>query len=206
MALLEVLHVCLVPAVVPAPGPSQQVRTHEFVSWNISKQVFLGHTDLTVPSACPNPLSLRSALCGQCQPTRSLHGVGATGISCHPRSSQIRRFRLSRTWAWGKPGSSAQTQSASLRTRYPSGSPFRTGHVQVSDVHQVYFEQYGNPCGMPALFVHGGPGASCFQRHACALSSPIQHPLRGPCQHSLRQYHPEATRVVQPVTLPAGLV
>eukprot|EP00892_Ulva_mutabilis_P010791 jgi/Ulvmu1/8084/UM004_0321.1 len=83
-----------------------------------------------------------------------------------PHQNAARRFRLSRTWAWGKPGSPAKSDAPSLKQRYPSVSPFRTGHLQVSDVHKVYFEQYGNPCGMPALFVHGGPGASCFQRHA----------------------------------------
>ena len=40
------------------------------------------------------------------------------------------------------------------------------GHIRVDDVHEIYYEQYGNPDGKPILFLHGGPGAGCstFQR------------------------------------------
>lgn len=41
---------------------------------------------------------------------------------------------------------------------YPPIEPYRTGHLQVSDLHRVYFEECGNPDGKPVLFVHGGPG------------------------------------------------
>jgi proline iminopeptidase len=30
--------------------------------------------------------------------------------------------------------------------------------LRVSDVHQIYFEECGNPKGKPAVFLHGGPG------------------------------------------------
>lgn len=36
---------------------------------------------------------------------------------------------------------------------------YRFGHIRVSDIHQLYFELYGNPKGTPVLFLHGGPGA-----------------------------------------------
>ena len=32
------------------------------------------------------------------------------------------------------------------------------------DVHEIYYEECGNPKGKPALFVHGGPGAGCDNR------------------------------------------
>ena len=40
------------------------------------------------------------------------------------------------------------------------------GYIRVDDVHEIYYEQYGNPDGKPILFLHGGPGAGCsiFQR------------------------------------------
>jgi proline iminopeptidase len=41
---------------------------------------------------------------------------------------------------------------------YPAIEPFRTGHLKVSDVHEVYFEESGNPEGKPVVFLHGGPG------------------------------------------------
>jgi proline iminopeptidase len=45
-----------------------------------------------------------------------------------------------------------------LRNPYPEIAPFETGRLRVDSIHEVYFEQYGNPNGKPALFVHGGPG------------------------------------------------
>ncbi len=40
----------------------------------------------------------------------------------------------------------------------PEIEPFRTGTLDVSDLHRVYFEECGNPQGKPVLMVHGGPG------------------------------------------------
>ena len=45
-----------------------------------------------------------------------------------------------------------------LRTLYPSLQPFRTGFLRVSEIHELYYEESGNPRGKPAVFVHGGPG------------------------------------------------
>lgn len=50
------------------------------------------------------------------------------------------------------------------RTLYPAIEPYRTGYLRVSDVHELYFEECGNPNGKPALFLHGGPGAGCNVR------------------------------------------
>ncbi|HEY1692146.1 MAG TPA: prolyl aminopeptidase [Polyangiaceae bacterium] len=44
------------------------------------------------------------------------------------------------------------------RTVYPAIEPYRTGRLRVSDVHELHFEECGNPSGKPALFLHGGPG------------------------------------------------
>lgn len=45
------------------------------------------------------------------------------------------------------------------RTLYPEIKPYDSGHIRVSDVHQLYYEQCGNPNGKPVVFLHGGPGA-----------------------------------------------
>ena len=44
------------------------------------------------------------------------------------------------------------------RTLYPEIEPFRVGRLPVSDLHEIYFEESGNPRGKPVVFVHGGPG------------------------------------------------
>jgi proline iminopeptidase len=44
------------------------------------------------------------------------------------------------------------------RGLYPHIEPFRSGFLRVSDVHQMYFEESGNPAGKPVVFLHGGPG------------------------------------------------
>ncbi len=41
---------------------------------------------------------------------------------------------------------------------YPASTPIKSGHFPVSDGHELYFEEFGNPKGKPVLFVHGGPG------------------------------------------------
>lgn len=51
------------------------------------------------------------------------------------------------------------------RSLYPSIEPYRTGHLDVSELHSVYFEECGNPEGKPALFIHGGPGGGCDADH-----------------------------------------
>lgn len=44
------------------------------------------------------------------------------------------------------------------RGLYPPIEAFRSGFLRVSDVHEIYFEESGNPDGKPAVFLHGGPG------------------------------------------------
>jgi len=41
---------------------------------------------------------------------------------------------------------------------YPEITPYKVHQLQVSDIHTLYIEESGNPKGIPALFVHGGPG------------------------------------------------
>jgi proline iminopeptidase len=41
---------------------------------------------------------------------------------------------------------------------YPSITPYRRGWLRVSPLHELYFEESGNPRGKPVVFLHGGPG------------------------------------------------
>jgi proline iminopeptidase len=43
---------------------------------------------------------------------------------------------------------------------YPSLEPYNTGTLKVSDLHEIYFEECGNPKGKPVVFLHGGPGGA----------------------------------------------
>jgi proline iminopeptidase len=45
-----------------------------------------------------------------------------------------------------------------MKTLYPEIEPFETGRLKVSSIHELYYEQVGNPTGKPAVFLHGGPG------------------------------------------------
>lgn len=42
--------------------------------------------------------------------------------------------------------------------RFPEIEPYRTGYLRVSDLHNLYYEEVGNPNGKPVVFLHGGPG------------------------------------------------
>jgi proline iminopeptidase len=42
---------------------------------------------------------------------------------------------------------------------YPPVEPYETGMLDVGDGHQMYWETVGNPAGLPAVFLHGGPGS-----------------------------------------------
>lgn len=44
------------------------------------------------------------------------------------------------------------------RSLYPEIEPYSSGHLKVSDIHTLYWEQSGNPAGHPVVFLHGGPG------------------------------------------------
>ena len=48
---------------------------------------------------------------------------------------------------------------------HPAVEPFKVERLRVSDVHELHIEHCGNPSGKPALFLHGGPGASIAPAH-----------------------------------------
>jgi proline iminopeptidase len=41
---------------------------------------------------------------------------------------------------------------------YPPVEANKTGMLKVSEVHELYWEESGNPDGKPVVFLHGGPG------------------------------------------------
>ncbi len=52
-----------------------------------------------------------------------------------------------------------------MKDLYPEIRPFRVQHLAVDDVHTLYIEEVGREAGIPAVFLHGGPGAGCEPYH-----------------------------------------
>jgi proline iminopeptidase len=48
---------------------------------------------------------------------------------------------------------------------YPEIDPYGQGMLPLDRVHSMYWEQSGNPRGVPVLFLHGGPGAGAAAAH-----------------------------------------
>jgi proline iminopeptidase len=57
-----------------------------------------------------------------------------------------------------RPNAKKALTKSRLKELYPHLSPYRTGFLRVSKLHELYFEESGNPQGVPAVFLHGGPG------------------------------------------------
>ena len=51
------------------------------------------------------------------------------------------------------------------RTLFPEIEPYETGRLAVDSLHHLYWEQSGNPKGVPVVFLHGGPGAGAVPAH-----------------------------------------
>ena len=57
-------------------------------------------------------------------------------------------------------------QPLRVRTElYPDIEPFQWGRLPLDALHMMYWEQSGNPLGVPVLFLHGGPGAGASPGH-----------------------------------------
>ena len=53
-----------------------------------------------------------------------------------------------------------------MRTElYPAIEPYASGMLPLDATHVMYWEQSGNPRGVPVLFLHGGPGAGASPTH-----------------------------------------
>ena len=48
---------------------------------------------------------------------------------------------------------------------YPEIEPYSAGALKLDGVHAMYWEQSGNPEGVPVLLLHGGPGAGASPAH-----------------------------------------
>ncbi len=53
----------------------------------------------------------------------------------------------------------------SRRDLFPPIEPYAAGTLAVDARHTLYWEQSGNPRGVPVVFLHGGPGAGATPTH-----------------------------------------
>jgi proline iminopeptidase len=60
----------------------------------------------------------------------------------------------------GASGKAAAPKQAPPSALYPALRPFQKGYLRVSKLHELYYEQSGNPKGKPVVFLHGGPGGA----------------------------------------------
>lgn len=83
-----------------------------------------------------------------------------------------------------------QKSTAPLRQLYAPIEAYDKGFLQVDDIHTIYYEQSGNPDGVPVVYLHGGPGGGSspksrqffdpthyriivFDQRGCGLSTPL---------------------------------
>jgi proline iminopeptidase len=59
---------------------------------------------------------------------------------------------------------------------FPEIQPFNRGRLQVSALHELYYEECGNPAGKPAIVLHGGPGGGI---------SPFLRRMHDPAQYRI---------------------
>jgi proline iminopeptidase len=58
---------------------------------------------------------------------------------------------------------------------HPPIEPYRSGRLQVDEIHELYWEACGNPHGIPVIFLHGGPGAGIAHRSRCFFDPARYH-------------------------------
>ncbi len=53
------------------------------------------------------------------------------------------------------------------RGLYPDIEPYDSGHMATEGKHRIYYEQCGNPAGLPIVVLHGGPGGGVSPNLRC---------------------------------------
>jgi proline iminopeptidase len=57
------------------------------------------------------------------------------------------------------------SESIHLTPLFPEIAPRDSGYLQLDALHSMYWEESGNPNGIPVVFLHGGPGAGSGPQH-----------------------------------------
>jgi proline iminopeptidase len=88
--------------------------------------------------------------------------------SVHRRNGEIANVTPTQSQTAKATNPTSPATETLLRELYPPLAPYQNGTLRVDSIHTLYYEQYGSDSAdaIPALFLHGGPGAGCFPRHA----------------------------------------
>lgn len=57
------------------------------------------------------------------------------------------------------------SRSRPAKDLFPEIEPYDKGFLELLAPHRMYYEQSGNPLGVPVVFLHGGPGAGANSTH-----------------------------------------
>jgi len=79
-----------------------------------------------------------------------------------PRSRSVSAAKTAKRPSIASSG--AGVSPVQQRELYPPITPYRQGYLRVSELHEIYYEESGNPAGKPVVFFHGGPGAGADPR------------------------------------------
>ena len=67
---------------------------------------------------------------------------------------------VNHVFGWSKPGISSNFREMTDRLGFFAElQPHSRGRLKVSALHEIYFEECGNPSGKPVVILHGGPGS-----------------------------------------------
>ena len=58
---------------------------------------------------------------------------------------------------------------------HPPLEPFEVRRFAIDPIHTLHVERLGNPEGLPAVFLHGGPGSSCNPEHRRYFDAKLFH-------------------------------
>ena len=96
---------------------------------------------------------------------RAVITVCVTGKRKRSRRPQLARARVLPGRSMTRTPRDAGQRTPANCTPRSSPDPFPARlHLRVSEIHEIYYEECGNPAGKPAVFLHGGPGAGSDKR------------------------------------------
>lgn len=61
-----------------------------------------------------------------------------------------------------------------MKALYPPLEPYAVHWLEADD-HRIYYEECGDPAGIPVVFLHGGPGSGCRPEHRCFFDPKRYH-------------------------------
>ncbi|NMH60242.1 prolyl aminopeptidase [Alteromonas ponticola] len=58
-----------------------------------------------------------------------------------------------------------------MKRLYPDIAAYHSGYLKTDSQHEIFYEQSGNPEGIPVVYLHGGPGAGLSPNYKCFFDS-----------------------------------